>query len=720
MSLNKFTDVARGVELGLKIGSIEMKCDSMECKNMIVETVTFPPDGDLTAHDVNVNNNLNVKADDLSNVNFKTPDQGQPNYVLTTDGVGSVFFAPPDTGSSDITYNGTPPVVIGQHLKFSATNASVANQSVLTEVGTQFDFGGYNIENTGDVNLSSNDIVNAGTINYTTLNPPISTDIQETYDNTNPSAVVQLATTKPYIFNAVDTSKLFEIDGDNKSVYIDGELNMNSNNKITNLQTPTTTFEGSNKEYVDAAAGNVYSNMSGGNMFNENTFLLSDNNSDHSLRYFIPDLNNILIGSALLPNNGAQYSLNGGKSWASCIFDVPSVQPGIVSYSPVLKIIIFMNGTQQYHSIDGINFTLQTPPPIGWGGFVLDWIPNLNLFIRDSINVGFTVETSTDGINWTPRVATQGVTSTAYTGTNICTDSVDAPPCRTLAYHPIYKRLISIPLTGGGSIWTSDDDGVTYQEQLNAITTPSNCRKAIYIDRFKQVVFGQRLNNFISLGFTSDGTSSEVVSTGILKLLGGTEIYGLAYNDRWGLAIGNNEASSPKAYSYGISNTRNTHSDINLLGNLIMSTGVVVPTNGTVNIYGGLYIGGMANRPVVSGGYTATQPLSLSNTGVETSIVGTGFGTLTIPSDIIKVGSTSKVYAGGDLLCDTKDDEIKFNLKINGSTVSSFIVSLDVVGSPQAWQMNCILLCHTIGVTGTMYINTIFTYVKDNLDSKGS
>ena len=146
MSLNKFTDVEKGKALGLRIG-----CEVLECTNCICDSMTFPAGGDLNAHDVNVSNNLKV-ATSNGEVNYTTPDKGQPNYSLHTDGAGGTFWSPDDTGSADLTYNGTTPVALGQHVKFSNTDSSTVNESKLIEGATSIDFGGLNLNCVGLIN----------------------------------------------------------------------------------------------------------------------------------------------------------------------------------------------------------------------------------------------------------------------------------------------------------------------------------------------------------------------------------------------------------------------------------------------------------------------------------------------------------------------------------------------------------------------------------------
>ena len=91
MSLNKFTDIEKGKSLGLQIG-----CETLDCSNLVSESITFPDGGDLNAYDINVSNNLKVSTSN-GDVNYTTPNKGQPDYSLRTDGAGNTFWAPDDT-----------------------------------------------------------------------------------------------------------------------------------------------------------------------------------------------------------------------------------------------------------------------------------------------------------------------------------------------------------------------------------------------------------------------------------------------------------------------------------------------------------------------------------------------------------------------------------------------------------------------------------------------
>ena len=87
MSLNKFTDVAKGKELNLQIG-----CATLECVTCICDNIVVPAGGDITAHSIYVQNDLKVQTSN-GDVDYTTPNVGLPNYVLHTDGLGATFWA---------------------------------------------------------------------------------------------------------------------------------------------------------------------------------------------------------------------------------------------------------------------------------------------------------------------------------------------------------------------------------------------------------------------------------------------------------------------------------------------------------------------------------------------------------------------------------------------------------------------------------------------------
>jgi hypothetical protein len=176
MSLNKFTNAAIGKQLKLEIGCETLDCGSMTCNNIIM-----PVGADIKAHDITVDNDLIVNGKtDIGGNNYLTPNLGLNNYSLHTDGVGNTFWSPDDTGSGELTYNGTPPTVINQFVKFSSVDGKLVNQSLITDNGSDLNLNNQNITNVNlvdgesvpllrtDINTNTTDILDK--LNTTTFN----------------------------------------------------------------------------------------------------------------------------------------------------------------------------------------------------------------------------------------------------------------------------------------------------------------------------------------------------------------------------------------------------------------------------------------------------------------------------------------------------------------------------------------------------------------------
>lgn len=115
-----------------------------------INAATLSVDGDTPAimNNLDVLETLNVTGDLIANGNnYSTPDIGLPNYSLHTDGAGATFWAPDDTGSGDIGYNGIAPTVAGQLSRFSGVDGLTVDQSAITDDGTNLNLNNQNITN---------------------------------------------------------------------------------------------------------------------------------------------------------------------------------------------------------------------------------------------------------------------------------------------------------------------------------------------------------------------------------------------------------------------------------------------------------------------------------------------------------------------------------------------------------------------------------------------
>jgi hypothetical protein len=105
--------------------------------------------------------------------------------------------------------------------------------------------------------------------------------------------------------------------------------------------------------------------------------------------------------------------------------------------------------------------------------------------------------------------------------------------------------------------------------------------------------------------------------------------------------------------------------------------------------------------------FTQTADASVSNTTTETSIVGSGTGTLTLPANFWVVGKTirvtmSGVYSTVAVTGDTVTIKTKYGSTVLASKATSGLVT---GASNLAWWANLIVTCRSTGATGTVQVS---------------
>ena len=103
---------------------------------------------------------------------------------------------------------------------------------------------------------------------------------------------------------------------------------------------------------------------------------------------------------------------------------------------------------------------------------------------------------------------------------------------------------------------------------------------------------------------------------------------------------------------------------------------------------------------------------SVGNTLVETSIVGSGVGSLTVPANFFKVGDSFHTKIGG-LISTQPNHEITIRAK-SGSTVleTTGIITLELATN-QPWELELDFTIRSIGATGVIKTNGNFVYNRD-------
>ena len=152
MSLNKFTDTT--IKDWMKIGCQELACQQLDMPNGTC----------INAYDMCVQNELKVDGiTDIAGNNYATPDLGQPAFSLHTDGLGSTYWDVDSAGSGDISYNGVPPTIPGQLVKFSGVDGKTAEQSSILDSDLLLKNGA--VAMTGDLDLGNHEIKNCTRLN---------------------------------------------------------------------------------------------------------------------------------------------------------------------------------------------------------------------------------------------------------------------------------------------------------------------------------------------------------------------------------------------------------------------------------------------------------------------------------------------------------------------------------------------------------------------------
>ena len=104
--------------------------------------------------------------------------------------------------------------------------------------------------------------------------------------------------------------------------------------------------------------------------------------------------------------------------------------------------------------------------------------------------------------------------------------------------------------------------------------------------------------------------------------------------------------------------------------------------------------------------------VTVSNTNLKTSIVGTGVGSLEIP--VFGAGCTYHLKIAGSIEDESKDEELKIIVDIGGITVyESQFFDLEEVKTEQVWETEIDIVCRTTGVAGVFHANGQFIYSRN-------
>ena len=133
------------------------------------------------------------------------------------------------------------------------------------------------------------------------------------------------------------------------------------------------------------------------------------------------------------------------------------------------------------------------------------------------------------------------------------------------------------------------------------------------------------------------------------------------------------------------------------------STGQILQTDGSGNVsWANPYIGGLFSQT----GDSAT----VSATTTETSILGGGVGTLTVPANTFQVGDSFHCKIGGNLSAANSED-LTIRIKSGLTTLASFTVDFVTSNWPSFWELEIDFTIRSTGITGVIQTNSQFNYI---------
>lgn len=140
------------------------------------------------------------------------------------------------------------------------------------------------------------------------------------------------------------------------------------------------------------------------------------------------------------------------------------------------------------------------------------------------------------------------------------------------------------------------------------------------------------------------------------------------------------------------------------------TAGQVLKTDGAGALSFGLSTSGLYAQTI--------QSATLTNSTTETSIVGTGVGSLSVPADAFVVGDSYHAKIGG-VISAQNNDTITIRIK-TGSTVlaTTGVITLEAV-TGMGWECELDFTVAAIGATGSMCTNGNFAYNRDTGSLEG-
>lgn len=124
--------------------------------------------------------------------------------------------------------------------------------------------------------------------------------------------------------------------------------------------------------------------------------------------------------------------------------------------------------------------------------------------------------------------------------------------------------------------------------------------------------------------------------------------------------------------------------------------------------------------------FTQTADQTIANTTTETTLFGSGVGTLSLPANFWTVGKTIRLEIHGDF-SDTGNPTVEVQAYYGAtSLIDSGAIALSGLGGTEEWECIVLITCRSVGVTGSVetvidweYETTTGSSVIERLDVAG-
>lgn len=239
------------------------------------------------------------------------------------------------------------------------------------------------------------------------------------------------------------------------------------------------------------------------------------------------------------------------------------------------------------------------------------------------------------------------------------------------------------------------------------------------------------VNNWISIGFKNDPTT-DVIATIQTRVTDHVNRYGelhfstrgingiasrLLINTIGGIGIATSSINSSSIFQIdstdrGFLAPRMTTVQWNAIASKVQGL-EAFDTTQQKPVYVGTTSG--INQWVNSTIFTQTNTVTISNTTTETSILGTGIGTKTLPANFLAIGKIVRLTVRG-YINETSTPTIRVRLKLGSTTIfdttATNINSLG--GTDKYFDATYDITCRTTGVTGTVFPQGRWQYAANS------